>query len=412
MNTQTESPFKRIVVLMMENQSFDHLLGWVPGVGTLDATRDVQFDSKGNEYPVGRVTDPSKANTVNPNHDFGHVVDQMYGFSPANPMPGPIDQPPTGGNFLMNNENFYGGAGTPKLNDYMACYTPEQVPVLTKLATTYTTCARWFSSVPGPTGPNRLFTHCATSGGYNGSTYNPGGNFNPPMKSIFNLLHDANKTWSIYWDGSFSTARALEQLRDFQGNFLALNDFASDVERLGTTLPQYVFITPSLSGGSGYTPNSMHPDPQGTVADGETLITTVYDALASNQDVWNETLLLVVFDEHGGFYDSIMPTTRPPAPPATTFPNWPPEGNYQIDDYDFTNYGVRVPAIVVSAYHPKCVDATTVFEHSSIPKTVEALFGLPNLGGRDIHDLPTFHDRWQLSTTPSNPIQLSVGNDK
>lgn len=397
MSTQTQSPFKRIVVLMMENQSFDHLLGWVPGVGTLDAGQDFQI-LNGIKYPVGKITDPSSANTFDPKHDFSSVMVQLYGPTyPLNP-----NLAPTGEWFLSNNSSIDPAT-------FMACYTPEQVPVLTKLATTYTTCARWFSSVPGPTGPNRLFTHCATSGGYNGSTYNPGGNFNPPMKSIFNLLDDANKTWSIYWDGNFSTARAIEPLREspnFPNNFLALNHFASDVKRLGTTLPQYVFITPSLNVGD-YQPNSMHPM-FGTVADGEALITTVYEALTSNLDVWNETLLLVVFDEHGGFYDSILPTTRPPAPPppANPLPNWPPEGNYQVDGYDFTNYGVRVPAIVISAWHPQHVDTTTVFEHSSIPKTVEGLFGLSNLGGRDAYELPTFHDNWKLSTSPAKPIEL------
>lgn len=395
MSTQAQSPFKRIVVLMMENQSFDHLLGWVPGVGTLDAGQHFQM-LNGIKYPVGKIADPSRANGFDPHHDFTHVMEQLYGPTPPlNPT-----LAPTGEWFLSNNCSIDPAT-------FMACYTPEQVPVLTALATSYTTCARWFSSVPGPTGPNRLFAHCATSGGYNGASYSYDNSFNPPMKSIFNLLDDESKTWSIYWDGNFSTAYAIEPLRkspNFPKSFLALNDFASDVKRLGTELPQYVFITPSLNGGNGYTANSMHPADGGTVADGETLIKTVYEALTSNTDVWNETLLLIVFDEHGGFYDSVMPTTRPPAPPANPFQNWPPE---HIDGYDFTNYGVRVPAIVISAWHPQCVDTSTVFEHSSIPKTVEALFGLPNnLGGRDVYELPTFHANWELSTSPAKPIEL------
>ncbi len=156
----------------------------------------------------------------------------------------------------------------------------------------------------------------------------------------------------------------------------------------------------------------MHPtSSKAPVADGETLIKTVYEALTSNTDVWNETLLLIVFDEHGGFYDSVMPPARLPeganGKPAP-WPEMPPnDDNGQVTGYDFMNYGVRVPAIVISAWHPKYVDTTTVFEHSSIPKTVEALFGLPKTSGAVTSDRPDLPRQLEPLDQPrSRPIEL------
>lgn len=395
-----DTPFKRIVVLMLENQSFDHLLGWVPGVGLLTGNEG-QVDSNGQWVPVGRVPakDLSTANDISPHHDFTDVITQMYGTTDG-VVP---DAAPTGQWYLTNNASLYPGP-----TDYMACYRADQVPVLATLAQNYTTCARWFASVPGPTGPNRLFAHCATSGGYCGAYYNQG-TFAPPMTSVFNSLQDQGMTWSVYWDQQFSTAKALTELANYDANFIDLNAFPADA----SALPQYVFVTPSLLGRSSPSvipPNSMHPgDPTkadaGTIADGEALVKTVYAAITADTQTWNETLLLIVFDEHGGFWDSVMPpAVVPPWAAPTPTPPWTmPTDN---KPFDFMRYGPRVPAIVVSAWHGARVDASTVFEHSAIPATVKAVFGLPSfLTNRDASS-PTFHDAWHLLPTPRRAVSL------
>lgn len=398
------NPFKRIVVLMLENQSFDHLLGWVPGVGQLTGNEG-QFNAAGNWVPVGKIKDPTQANNVSPNHGFVDVVNQMYGTSNGQ-IP---SAPATGQWYLSNNHSVFPSAGAEVA--FMECYTAEQVPVLAALATTYTTCARWFSSIPGPTGPNRLFAHCATSGGYAGEYYNQG-SFAPPMLSIFNSLQAQGNTWAVYWDQQFSTAKALTQLAQYDANFKDLSTFVADATS-AAGLPEYVFVTPSLNGRTSapvIRPNSMHPgDPNstdaGTIADGEALVKSVYEAISSNSTTWNETLLLIVFDEHGGYWDSVMPPAEVPTwarlGPA---PSWtmPPDNV----PFDFMRYGSRVPAIVVSAWHGTRVDASTVFEHSAIPATVKTVFGLPSfLTARDASS-PCFHNAWPLLSAPAPPIKL------
>jgi phospholipase C len=408
------SPFRRVVVLMFENHSFDHLLGWVPGVGAL-TDKDYQWgtlpsQTKACRYHVSKVTsDPQAANTLNPGHTCANAIAQMYGT-------GGITKgvAPTMANFLQ--ENITGSDVSPQ--EYMACYTPEQVPVMAALATSYVTCAQWFSSVPGPTGPNRLFTHCATSGGYCGNSfaYDPH-SFVPPMPSIFCSLQAAQKTWSIYWDGMFSTAYALADIAPYrETNFFQLDQFFTDVPKLGSkNLPEYIFITPSLnSGGSTgqYTANSMHGGQDGagglgTVPDGETLLAQVYNALSADKEIWEETLLLVVFDEHGGWWDNAPPPPLPPGSALGTPPVWPKPGMPTDGiDFDFSVLGVRVPAIVISAWNTPYVDNATLFEHSSIPATLRGLFGLPTpLSPRDQY-ANTFHNSWPLSATPSAPIVL------
>jgi phospholipase C len=385
--------FRRVVVLMMENHSFDHLLGWVPGIGTLDGTQKQRAD--GSEYTVGAVADPRTANRFDPNHDFANVVEQLYGKGGITPRVAPAMQ-----GFLQNN---LAVGYTPE--DYLACYLPEQVPVLAALATRYVTCARWFSSVPAATGPNQLFAHCATSGGYFGNDYNPAPDFVPPMRSIFNALDEQRIPWAIYWDGSFSTARALAQLQSGE-NFRPLEAFAHDVAHEKQNFPRYVFVTPSLRGTATLPANSMHPGfAQSTVAAGEALIRSVYVALAP---VWNETLLLIVFDEHGGWWDSVAPPTGlPPAAALGQPPLWsPPMPSARGGPFDFMVYGARVPAIVVSAWHSPLLDNETIFEHASIPATLKELFGLPAyLTPRDAC-APTFHNPWPLSSSPSPPITL------
>lgn len=385
---------------MLENHSFDNLLGWVPGIGRLDRSMG-QKNHAGKFFPAGRVRHPGCINRADPHHDFDDVIMQLYGPEGITPT-----EPPKGAGFLINNCEQKRVTGPRR---YMECYQPDQVPVLATLARNYTTCARWFSAIPGPTGPNRLFAHCASSGDYCGGQYEfdakDPGSFAPPMKSIFNSLADAGESWSIYWDDTYSTARALTQLQSSLDRFLPLKEFTADVKRLGSALPNYIFITPSLKGLEGSPPNTMHPGFGGTVSDGEALVKQVYEALSADEDVWRETLLLVVFDEHGGYWDSINPPARLPAE-AKLGPQLPWDRPSDNKPFSYMHYGVRVPAIVVSAWHPPLVDESTVFEHSAIPATIKSVFGLPEfLSARDACS-PTFDKHWTLRESPSAPIKL------
>ncbi len=272
-------------------------------------------------------------------------------------------------------------AGTDQMAErIMACMDPDTVPVLATLARNFTVCSRWFSSVPGATWPNRNFAHCGSSAGtvdiaagfYNEST-------------IFDRVEEAGRDWAIYRDpDSVAQVMAFDALwtADRTPRWRLIDDFADDVA--AGRLPAYTFIEPCHSGDRS---NSQHPgnndydggvDSAGRVdfQRGETLIADVYEALRTWEH-FDKTLLVVTYDEHGGFYDHVAPPTDavPPGPPVPAdsrrliqwFLRQPPV------DFDFTILGPRVPAIVIGGRVPHRPESTR-FDHSAIPATVRRLF--------------------------------------
>ena len=146
-------------------------------------------------------------------------------------------------------------------------------------------------------------------------------------------------------------------------------------------LPEYTFIEPKYDTGKNYVNgNSMHP--LNDIRNGERLIKLVYETLR-NSSLWDKVMLVITFDEHGGFYDHVPP------PPAVATGD---DGRYADPEhpFDFTRLGVRVPAVMVSAYTQKGAvigtdagNASSRFDHTSIPATVIKLFGLRSLTKRD-----------------------------
>jgi phospholipase C len=119
---------------------------------------------------------------------------------------------------------------------------------------------------------------------------------------------------------------------------------------------------------------SQHP--LDGVTGGERLIKQAYEALRASS-IWTDSLLIVTWDEHGGFYDHVAPP--PVRPPGDTAPG----SKYNQYHFPFDRYGVRVPAVVVSPYIAAGAIDHRLYDHSSIPKTVAATFGLPTLTARD-----------------------------
>ena len=206
-------------------------------------------------------------------------------------------------------------------------------------------------------------------------------------------------TWRIYNDDTDaysddpqdgSVFGAIPQVSALKGVTLldtnSLTHFAADLQRPYTCQytfiePNYGDITSSYRGGS-----SQHP--MDDVYGGEGLIKAVYEAIR-NSPVWDTALLIITYDEHGGFYDSV-------APPAATPPGDGSPSTYNQWGFTFGQLGVRVPAVVVSPWiAPRTVDRT-VYDHASVPATIERLFGLPPLTGRDA----AAHDVTALLTEP------------
>ncbi|ONK60595.1 uncharacterized protein A4U43_C08F20270 [Asparagus officinalis] len=252
----------------------------------------------------------------------------------------------------------------------MKGFNPKSIPVFTKLSQEFATFDRWFSSLPGPTQPNRLFVYSATShGATSHNKWHLAKGY--PQKTIFDSLHEDGLDFNVYFENAPTTLfyrnmRKLKYVRKFHkyGTFL---DHARDgrLASLSVIEPRYFDM-------KGKPANDDHPSHD--IANGQKLVKEVYEALRSSPQ-WNESLLVITYDEHGGFYDHVVT-------PYTGIPN--PDGILGQDNFGFDRLGVRVPTIVVSPWikrgtvvnKPKGPAENSEFEHSSIPATIKKMFNL------------------------------------
>jgi phospholipase C len=283
-----------------------------------------------------------------------------------------------------NNGGFVKNYGKYVVNNpqlIMNYYTAEDVPVFDHLAAEFAVCDRWFSSIPGPTQPNRAYSLAGTSEGMKhnvgkrGLLAGEGWN----ARTIFEFL-PPGVTWQ-YYSHDIAGLRFFNQYRRELVSQIDKIDRFFDSAAAGT-LPNVSWIDPDF-GMSIYpgAPNDDHPPHD--VRHGQNLVSNVYNSLlkAGNQQ-WSKTLLVVVYDEHGGFYDHVSPQQWTPAD----------------DHVEFQRYGVRVPAFVISPWVGKQTaygsqshhlqPNEVVFDHTSILKTILRRFctpaggAIPSMSGR------------------------------
>jgi phospholipase C len=248
---------------------------------------------------------------------------------------------------------------------------------------------RWFASVPGETWPNRNFAHAATS---EGATGIEPGFFD--AKTVFHTLEKAGRDWHIYYDG-MPQVMVFDDLweGDRIANWFPMPYFWDHVAN--DTLPAYSFIEPRHQGdrtNSQHPGNNREPGSDGLFdfERGERLIRDVYAQLLKYPKVFEKTLLLITYDEHGGLFDHVPPeeAVAPALRQASLsftrrFVRW--FVTFRGARFDFRLYGVRVPAVIVSPWIPAGTVASDVFDHSSIVATLRRLFapGAPSLTRRD-----------------------------
>jgi phospholipase C len=370
---------RHLIVLMLENQSFDRLLGYL----TLDDPTQKLAGLTGAEknplsppgdmtpVPVQRVSDPRVCVTdPGPGHEFEDINEQLF----ADRAPGDTSTPGNNG-FVLNYARHFEANERGRGREVMQGLDPTLVPVLTTLARNFTVCDHWFASVPGPTWPNRFFLHAATSKGYLDTPEVPG-QFKSQfwtspydMPTIFENLAERGLTWKVYFD-DYAQAFALKRLHPDVERFQRYEQFARDVQQ--STLPAYAFIEPRSFSAPGYPANDQHPPHD--LREGEKLIADVYDTLRANDDVWRRSLMMVLYAEHGGFYDHV-------APPRAVAPD---SSRAKPSGFRFDRLGVRVPAILVSPWVAGGHVDHTVYDHTSVPATIKKMFGLPRfLTARD-----------------------------
>lgn len=388
----TNSPFKHIVVLMMENQSFDRIFGFVKGIGKLTG-EEYNLNVNGDKVFVSKGADPYENHRIDPPHGFEATYRTLYG---RNFQVGKAE---------LKNTDFVKEA-FPKHNSieeakYMQCFAEEDqhLPAITTLAKNFIICDRWYCSVPGATGPNRLFVHGASSYGYTGSSYKPEELPLPPScQSIFESLENSGHTWRTYLHPNLKTSHAFPYVRSKIKNHFTMEQFYIDAK--SDNLPSYSFLGPDLFG------NSQHPGKNclNSMAPGDLFIANIYEAIRANQKVWEKTLFIITYDEAGGYYDSTPSSAKVLCPPFVKEGNWPPTENHE---FDFSVLGVRVPGLLISAWFDHKIDHT-LYEHSSIPASLKKHF---NLKGRGPNGFLTNRDENANDIFKNNPLRKTPRTD-
>jgi phospholipase C len=377
------SAINYIVVLMLENRSFDHMLGFLYAASGNVSPAGQPFDgltgqesnpaADGSAVPVFQIQAGSQSAYFMPGADPGEGYDstnsQLFGSIQA-----PTPPVATNAGFVSDFAYTLGWEGKEGwsilpgtvADNIMGMFTPAMLPVLSGLAGGYAVCDQWFCSVPTETLPNRAFALAATSqGDMNDKT----SSWTCP--SIFGLLSANNIDWAIYgYDAPPLTQQDFTDITNAdESHFGLFTDFQAAAA--AGTLKPFTFLEPSWPA-SG---NSQHPNYD--VALGEQLIHDVYYALRNGPN-WNSTLLIITYDEHGGCYDHVPPPTNAV----------PPDNSAGEYGFDFKRFGPRVPTVLVSPL----IAAGTVFrvaagamplDHTSILKTIETRWNLPALTARD-----------------------------
>ncbi|HEX4182717.1 MAG TPA: alkaline phosphatase family protein [Caulobacteraceae bacterium] len=372
-----------IVHLMLENRSFDHFLGFLyADAGNKSPTgqdfdgltgEESNPDDTGRQVQVYKIQasdpDPYLMPGADPGEGFQNTSFQLY--STDDPAPGAV---PDNAGFVVNFKSAIASDIAKHYSDtlpgtqpsqVMGMYTPELLPILSGLAKGFAVCDAWFASAPTMTMPNRAFALAGTSQGHLDDKVKV---FTCP--SIFGRLSDKKVDWAIYGYNRDPLTRL-----DFpdtqhapESHFGHFRDFQQRAK--AGTLPAYTFLEPSWDA----TGNSQHPNYD--VAAGEKLIHDTYYAVRSGKN-WASSLLIITYDEHGGCYDHVPP-------PADATP--PGDGTVGEFGFDFTRFGVRVPAVLVSPL----IAAGTVFraasgriDHTSVLKTISERWGTAPLTKRD-----------------------------
>jgi phospholipase C len=365
-----------VVVLMLENRSFDHMLGYLSLTGgrtDVDGLKGGEVNHHEGRAYEAHLLDRTALDgeAEDPPHDGGSVDDQLAdgngGFvrsyaaylAHRTPRPDPM----------------------PDLGLPMGHYDADALPVYDHLAREFCVCDRWFSSVPGATWPNRLYAMTGRAAGSRDDV-------SPPLYNLVSFprhLTDAGVDWRWYsYDpgtlrladraytfechGHFSyfDRRKLSAKEELVGRVIEEGSFLDDAA--AGKLPPVSWIDPHFKDLAVFGPDSNDDHPPSDVLAGQALVLDLYHALRTSP-AWERTLLVITYDEHGGFYDHVAPPEAPDDDPA------------------FRRYGVRVPAIIVSPWVEAGVASHTPFDHTSIIKTILMRFcaqgdTIPDMGLR------------------------------
>lgn len=368
---------EHIVVLLLENRSFDHIFGFAQHAAgqLIDNLLTIQ-------QPPRNLLDPSRPESASnpsfaasnpapfavhdregPSHSFNAVNTQL-----TSNIAGPSAQHPVLNNGFVRSyaDDLLRRTHTvdrSHVAEVMQCFSPDQLPAINQLAREFCLCDQWHCEVPGPTMPNRMFIHAATSEGY---VHN---NFKRPYtsKTIYELFEEKGLTWATYFH-DLNEIFQFQKLTQSKAHFRRFDAWPADVA--AGNLPNYTFWVPRFNNtkadGNTLAANSQHAPEDARFADH--LIADVYDPLAANHALFEKTVFIVTYDEHGGFFDNVKPGAAP-NPDGQNSPNPDDTATFKVPSFAFDRIGLRVPAVIVSPWIAKGTVEHRQLQHTSIIKT-------------------------------------------
>ena len=417
------SQIQNIFVLMLENHSFDNIFAFSGISGITHATTTDCNSYNGTSYCVSDTATPTGMPT-DPGHEFADILEQLCG-------PGAQYVPPNyptinlsgfAATYATSADEKTGLPTSGEIGDIMACFnTPSQLSNINYLASHYVVCDHWFSSLPGPTWPNRFYVHGASSAYWNSTAqyyqslddsptptqmgiWESVDGFTYQSGSIYDALKNAGIPWRIYYDDTLALSGSIPQVASLKNiSLLDVTDVKSISDMQGDLQSgypyAYTFIEPNYGDITNNTyegGSSQHP--MDDISGGETIIANVFNWI-SQSPLWPNSLLIITYDEHGGFYDSVIPG-------STVVPNASDQPG--SNGFIFNQLGVRVPAVIVSPQITAGVDPT-IYDHSSVLATVEKLFGLQSLTARDAAANNLTHLLAPSGARAERPVALNIG---
>ncbi|MEE9362253.1 MAG: alkaline phosphatase family protein [Cellulophaga sp.] len=359
-----------LVFLMMENRSFDHMLGYLshPNHGTYHLQGDIETsivrtDVDGLDGQArtarglfeGTVYTPQSEARVgfrpNPGHDFDTVARQIND--------GAMDGFESEFDRRINSDDEINPNGN--LNDPFRIhkfYTGKQLKTYNKLSDDALILDRWFCSIPGGTYPNRSCYYSGITQFLNNSEIFEDAGYLKDL-TVFDVMDFENVDWRIY-ESSVSFLRMYDKYRLEKNKIRPIEELFGEN---APVLPKVTFIDPDFKGSTGC-PNDDHAPTN--ISNGQKFISDVINSLKKTAN-WSKTVLVILYDEHGGFADHVPP-------PGTSRSNFPPDinGDAQVPlaHPDAASFGVRIPAIIVSPLVEKGTVGHQIYDHATVYKTI------------------------------------------
>lgn len=385
---------KTVILVMMENRSFDHMLGHLtldnPAL-KIEGLRQEDMASYSNDYnntlyPLFPITADKELDSDIP-HEFDAVATQLC----ANPV---------SGKYTMNGfVEAYANAGN-IINPNsipLGYFTKEQVPVTNFLAQNFCTCDHWFSSLPTSTQPNKTMALCGES-----PIYKTLSKLIPSTNSLFDWMEDNGITWRAYHDAFPFYALYPKLWKYVLGDkYKRYQNFYQDqLAPVSKDDPQVIIIEPCYQDAPHF-PNKQPNDNHAPLAVGfgEEFIRSVYLAITANKERWQQTLMILYYDEHGGFYDHVIP----PSIPYKTLGN---------DPHSFTSLGPRIPGLIISPFVKRGSVFSQTLDHTSVLQLLAQKFNKPAISANvevrrklGIHNLSEALDDPITADPPSVSMQ-------